>query len=358
MRISHRRRYGAPWAGRPHRAVLAAFGFLAAAGACTPPAPDDALANETAFAEPDETVWYAYDCPGDVRFGVRFRADSAVITLAARTVTLPRVESAAGARYVGDGIAFERSGDDISLQVGGDRRGGCAESTASDPWEHARQVGIEFRAIGQEPGWIVEADRGRWLRYVGDYGEVRFLAPDPDAVVSDSATNEVTWSTRTDEHELVLVIRAQTCSDVMSGEESSHTVSLRIDDRELHGCGRTLETGDPAGVHWRLVELDGTPVTGPFLREPHIRLSPEDGQVTGATGCNSLGGPFTMAGDTLRFGALVTTHMACVDAAVSEQEQRLLRALEAADRFEAESDRLTLYAGEREVAWFEARYLL
>ena len=80
--------------------------------------------------------------------------------------------------------------------------------------------------------------------------------------------------------------------------------------------------------------------------------------MTGATGCNSLGGTFTLTGDTLRFGTLVTTRMACVDATVSDQEQRLLRALEAADRHETEEDRLTLYAGERAVARFEAHYLL
>jgi heat shock protein HslJ len=76
--------------------------------------------------------------------------------------------------------------------------------------------------------------------------------------------------------------------------------------------------------------------------------------VTGSTGCNTFGGPFERSGDRLRFGELISTRMACVDPAAARQEQALVSALDATERFTISGDRLTLYGGDRPLAVFRA----
>lgn len=117
-----------------------------------------------------------------------------------------------------------------------------------------------------------------------------------------------------------------------------------------------LETRALTDVRWRLTDLGDEPiVTGaPMDREPYLQLSADGTTVSGATGCNTFNGPYTLAGDALSFGMLVTTKVACTEPAWSDQEQRFLSALETADRFELNGDVLILYAGMTSVARFEA----
>jgi heat shock protein HslJ/uncharacterized membrane protein len=231
-------------------------------------------------------------------------------------------------------------------------------TTAADsPWEKARLQGVEFRAIGQEPGWLVELDQGRELRYTGDYGETRFTAPAPEPV-RDAASGTIIHTARADSRELVVIIREAECQDAMSGEPFPLSVIVRYEAKELRGCGRTLMTDDLLGVYWKLVELSGVaaPATDK-AREAHLRFAAEGSRVSGSTGCNSMSGSVSLASDRLRFGPVATTRMACLDPAIAHQEQEFLRALQAADRFSLAGGQLTLYAAEKAVARFAAMYL-
>jgi len=110
-------------------------------------------------------------------------------------------------------------------------------------------------------------------------------------------------------------------------------------------------TSSLTGVRWRLVELDGQPsIQGGGAREPHLRFDPD--RVSGATGCNTLGGGYEVTGARLRFGNLASTRMACVEEDRMRQETRFVNALERADRFAISGDTLTLFQGEVAVAVF------
>ncbi|GIW33189.1 META domain-containing protein [Meiothermus sp.] len=66
-----------------------------------------------------------------------------------------------------------------------------------------------------------------------------------------------------------------------------------------------------------------------------VQVGPEVGatleftqnRVGGQTGCNSFGGNYTLEGDTLRFGPLMQTMMACPDEAINRLERAYLQAL-------------------------------
>jgi heat shock protein HslJ len=179
-------------------------------------------------------------------------------------------------------------------------------AAGATPWEKAGARGVEFRALGQEPGWTLELDQGRSMEYTGDYGNTKFATPAPEPVV-DTATRAVTYSARTEAHTLVV------------------------------GGVAAL----PAGTQ----------------REAHIRIDLEGRHVKGSTGCNSLSGPVTIDTQTIRFGPLATTRAACADTALARQERELVAALGAANRFIVADGHLTLSAGDRRVARFAAVYL-
>lgn len=107
----------------------------------------------------------------------------------------------------------------------------------TDPWAAARERGIEFRALGQEPGWYLEMDEGASMRLVYDYSEREATTPMPQPVVTGTTR---TYDARTDAHQLRVVIEEQECSDTMSGLRFPRTVTVTIDGRTLHGCGQEL----------------------------------------------------------------------------------------------------------------------
>lgn len=104
------------------------------------------------------------------------------------------------------------------------------------------------------------------------------------------------------------------------------------------------------GPRWRLVELEGQPsIAGGGAREAHLRFTQEN-RVSGATGCNTLGGRYESTNERLRFGDLFSTKMACIEEDRMAQETRFMRALEGVDRFAVSGDTLTLFRGESAVA--------
>jgi len=119
----------------------------------------------------------------------------------------------------------------------------------------------------------------------------------------------------------------------------------------------TQGTASLLNTHWRLVEIDGQPVSvGAGQREPCLQLSTEGHCVSGRAGCNPLSGGLEQ-GDELRFKGLANTRMACTGE-VGEQEARVLAALNAStsSRIVGETLQLPDMQGRLRVR-FEALYL-
>lgn len=108
---------------------------------------------------------------------------------------------------------------------------------ASDVWHAAKLRGVAFRAIGQEPGWLLEITTGEEILLVTDYGSNRNSLPyvEPTVYQEERRTEFVL-----DSYDTVVEIRGTHCTDTMSGEEFEVTVTIKQTDRELHGCGRAL----------------------------------------------------------------------------------------------------------------------
>ena len=110
------------------------------------------------------------------------------------------------------------------------------ELAKNSVWHKAKLRGVAFRAIGQEPGWLLEITNGEEILLVTDYGKNRNAYPYVDPQEDKTARKSVF---QIDDNTSVL-IEGKPCSDTMSGESFETTVTVTLGDRVLKGCGRAL----------------------------------------------------------------------------------------------------------------------
>jgi heat shock protein HslJ len=103
----------------------------------------------------------------------------------------------------------------------------------------------------------------------------------------------------------------------------------------------TATTADLEGT-WQLSSVttaDGQQVTVPEGVSPTLQVQGE--QVSGNAGCNTFSGGYTLDGDTIAFGPLASTRMACADP-VNAVESAYLAALDAVNQVALDGNTLTL----------------
>jgi uncharacterized membrane protein len=105
-------------------------------------------------------------------------------------------------------------------------------------WGEARAAGVDFRGVGQEPGWLLDIYTRGAIKFVWDYGEnyAEFAGVTPTSP-QEGATR---YEANADGHTLVVTIRRFPCQDAMSGEAFPSTVEVVVDGRTLNGCGRSV----------------------------------------------------------------------------------------------------------------------
>ena len=110
------------------------------------------------------------------------------------------------------------------------------ELAKNNVWHAAKLRGVAFRAIGQEPGWLLEIINGEEILIVTDYGKNRRSLPwvEPQ---EDKAARKTVFPV--DDTTRVL-IEGKPCTDSMSGEAFEVTVTLTLGNNTLKGCGRAL----------------------------------------------------------------------------------------------------------------------
>ncbi|MFN7057191.1 META domain-containing protein, partial [Hyphomonas sp.] len=132
--------------------------------------------------------------------------------------------------------------------------------------------------------------------------------------------------------------------DNMTGMPHPFTVTVNYGDRVFQGCG-----GEPvsllAGDEWMVEEINNAAlVEGSRVT---INFNADAGEAGGRSGCNSYGAPFTLTGESLTFGPIVSTQMACEDP-LMRQENALHKALGDVTGFQITDDgALLLTASER-----------
>ena len=247
-----------PVAGR--RCIPAVAVLLLGVLACAPDAgalPEDATSGDVAQMPapvPGAAGTSVYMCapPGDSSFTYTvtdFNMDPGrlALWLPARFerpyVELAADSGAAALRYQAPGIVFEPGDGSATISVDSRSFPVCRLDRARAVWEHAKLTGVDFRAVGQDPGWILEirpdleARSGRRIRFVREDGQHDMIvhAPDPDP-----GANPALYHGRNGDLTLVVTIEPGPCIDTMSGETFESTVTVTQDGRPYRGCGRPL----------------------------------------------------------------------------------------------------------------------
>jgi len=93
---------------------------------------------------------------------------------------------------------------------------------------------------------------------------------------------------------------------------------------------------------WKLTSYSRADVLTPAVTDTEAGLTfKDDGTVTGSSGCNGLGGSYTVEDDKITFSEITSTLMACDDARMA-QEGAVHQVLTDTATFKIEGNTLTL----------------
>lgn len=225
------------------RSALCAAAAALLSGCARPQAEPEPGPVVVAEAPRPDAGTFVYRCADGVRFSGRFRGDSVFVRIDTTSSALGRIASASGARYAGRGYELWSYGSEARLETPVGSHSECVGEAAGTTWDEARLLGFDFRAIGQEPGWLLEIDFDGMLHLATDYAQTHYYVATPASAPGDAADTAV-LSARSDGVPIIITIASRPCEDVMSGEPFPRTVTVRVGEDELSGCGRYL--GDPA----------------------------------------------------------------------------------------------------------------
>ena len=216
--------------------------LLAAVIGCGDRGKDQERAKEEAVQEAvnAEPQTFYYECDDGYSFVARIEGERIWLFLPGSTIPLQHVQAASGAKYSDDVNTFWSKGEEARLELKGEEPRTCTNNRAKAIWEHAKLSGVDFRAVGNEPGWHLEISSGmKSIVFVTDYGESRYEFPFVAPLV-DEENDRTEYRTGSGVHELKIVLECCDCRDSMSGEAFETNVTVTLDGREYRGCGRAL----------------------------------------------------------------------------------------------------------------------
>ena len=118
------------------------------------------------------------------------------------------------------------------------------------------------------------------------------------------------------------------------------------------GCADTEQTSQAPllGITWNLAEMNNEKIQHPGPQIPHLRFEAE--KVTGNDGCNNFFGGYTLDGNSLKFGMLGSTRMACPQ--IKDFDMEFNKMISATTRYRVSSNKLELFENDELLASFLA----
>ena len=118
------------------------------------------------------------------------------------------------------------------------------------------------------------------------------------------------------------------------------------------GCTDTgQDTHAPLlGTTWNLAELNSREIQHPGPQTPHMSFEAE--KVTGNDGCNNFFGGYTLDGNSLEFGMLASTRMACPT--IKDFDMEFNKMISATTRYRISGEKLEFFDNDKLLASFLA----
>jgi len=176
---------------------------------------------------------YVFECASGSEFVVDINEDGSWLLLEQQTLKL--TEPGGLVSYTAPGMELLIHGENAVLREVGKTTLFCKNNKKRAIWEHAKLSGVDFRAVGNEPGWSLELIAGRKIIFISNDGSDRVERPLPEAI-----TNQAARTTRWDADGLTIEATGKTCRDEMSGEAYESTITVFWKNKQFHGCGKAL----------------------------------------------------------------------------------------------------------------------
>ena len=134
---------------------------------------------------------------------------------------------------------------------------------------------------------------------------------------------------------LALAISACSAQTTQEGTEPSQSTQPSPSTQEPDATASLIDA-------WKLTAYGPADAPRPAVEGVDAGLTfNEDGSVTGSSGCNGLGGDYTVEGDQITFGEFVSTLMACDDP-IMAQEEAAHKVMSGTATYTVEGDTLTI----------------
>jgi uncharacterized membrane protein len=130
-------------------------------------------------------------------------------------------------------------GQTAEITIKGKKLANCKNNPRAAVWEGAKLRGVSYRALGQEPPWLLEIDRENGFLLVTRYGEERQQFPYVEPV-TDRAQRSSSYASQANGEGVTITIKGVDCRDSMSGEVFSSQVEINWREQTLRGCGKAL----------------------------------------------------------------------------------------------------------------------
>lgn len=112
-----------------------------------------------------------------------------------------------------------------------------------DVWEKAKAEGVQFRAVGNEPGWLVEIYDDQRVRFVNNYGELEIKAPVDDLWIGPVGEDKI-YYIENDAVQFQVIIMNKSYQDTMSGEKFPYQARVVFPNHSYVGGGRLLKEAE------------------------------------------------------------------------------------------------------------------
>ena len=137
-------------------------------------------------------------------------------------------------------VVFWTKGSTATLERQGASPVQCEERRADSLREDARARGVVYRALGNEPGWVLEAGPAGRLSWTTNFGQDRFDFEQAQAAIAPDGTT--VYTAQQGEVSIRASIKAERCVD--DGDvEFDHVVTVESGGQTLRGCGTRLNPG-------------------------------------------------------------------------------------------------------------------
>ena len=180
-------------------------------------------------------TYFVYDCSEDYRFVAEVQTTEAWLFLPNKTSKLLRDDNKSFSYSVED-ITYSYKGIEADLSVA-QKRYHCKNDGIAATFERAKFDGVSFRAIGNEPGWILHIMPDNKVVFITNHGRVKTHFKVEKQFSEKNATE---FRLRSKNNLLYLRIENRICRDTKTDRSYESSVYLNFDGHELRGCGQSL----------------------------------------------------------------------------------------------------------------------